>query len=86
VVEDELEELEELDELELDEEPGEPDDDELVVVLEEELVGSGSLGVVIDDEDDVLGAHDSLSEAIVPWTGRLSAETGVPAGTFTLKV
>jgi len=40
--------------------------------------------VVVDVVDE--GAHDSLSEMIVPWIGRFIAEIGVPGGTSTLNV
>jgi hypothetical protein len=46
---------------------------ELVAVLVEVLV----LELV------EVGVQDSLSEATVPWTGRLKEETGVPGGTLT---
>lgn len=77
VVEDELE-------LELELELGFELVDEEVVVEEElvlVLVGSGTDGVVVEDEE--VGVHDSLSEVMTPWTGRCKDETGVPAGTLT---
>jgi hypothetical protein len=54
------------------------------VVVDEEVVvrvGAATDTVGVEDEDE--GAQDSLSEVITPLTGRLSEETGVPAGTLT---
>jgi hypothetical protein len=54
------------------------------VVVDEDVVervGEEEVTVGVDEDED--GAHDSLSEVMTPWTGRFSAEIGVPAGTLT---
>lgn len=56
---------------------------------EEELLrdgsGRGVVDIVVEEEDEV-GVQDSVSEVMTPWTGRLSEDTGVPAGALTSKV
>jgi hypothetical protein len=56
----------------------------LLVVVPLLLVVVPLLLVVVDD--DVTGAHDSLSDTTTPLTGRFMAEIGVPGATFTLNV
>jgi len=65
---------------------GELELDGVVVEEEEELLrdgsGRGVVDIVVEEEDEV-GVQDSVSEVMTPWTGRLSEDTGVPAGTLT---